>query len=154
MKNLKFVMSILVYSSMLTYTVNGQTNVIAVKSQAGEMAEVLDRDDNFGEINPRYMNIQVDSVQFFGEQKMYVEYRKGLQDTISFKELPDSLVIQYTRTIGFNYPQETKFIGFPDGVYQGACDTKGIKKNSLAIWGVLLSFLFVGGMVGRRKLKS
>lgn len=154
MKKIKFKALILICFSILSFAMYGQTNVIAVKSQAGEMADVLERADNFGEISPRLYFLHVDSVQFFKEQKMYVRYIKGSADTVSFQHLPDSLVNEYTQSIGFDYPETTKFIDFPNGVYQGACNTIQLKKNSLSIWGVLLALLFVGGVITRKKSKA
>lgn len=154
MKNLKLVMGVLVYSLIISEAVYSQTNVIAVKSQAGEMADVLERTDNFGEINPRYLNMQVDSVQFFSEQKMYVKYSKGATDTVSFSNLPDSLINKYVKYIGFDYPETTKFIGFPEGVYEGACEEQRVKKNSLSTWGILITLLFAGGIMARQKSKA
>ena len=137
------------FSAMLVFTAQGQTNVIAVKSQAGEMVDVLDRDDNFGAISPIYRNLKVDSVQFFKAEKMYVRYLKNRNDTVYFKNQTNSQILESIKTIGFDYPESTKFIGFPNGVYHGSCNS--IKENSLSIWAVLIGFLFVGGIVVRNK---
>jgi hypothetical protein len=149
MKNLKLGFGMFVFSAMLVFTAQGQTNVIAVKSQAGEMVDVLDRADNFGAISQLYFNKQVDSVQFFKAEKMYVRYLKNRNDTVYFKNQSNSQILESIKTIGFDYPERTKFIGFPNGVYHGSCNS--IKENSLSIWAVLIGFLFVGGIVVRNK---
>lgn len=154
MKKLKFAIGMFVFSSMLVFTTQGQTNVIAVKSQAGEMVDVLERDDNFGAISPLYFNRQVDSVQFFKAQKMYVRYLKNGNDTVYLTNLSNSQILESIKSIGFDYPESTKFIGFPDGVFYGSCNTIKIKENALSIWTVLIGFLFVGGMVVRNKSKA
>ena len=151
MKNLKLGWKMLICSSMFSFATHAQTNVIALKSQAGEMVDVLDRTDNFGAISPIYFNRHVDSVQFFKAQKMYVRYMKNRNDTVYFKNLSNSQVLESIKNIGFDYPESTKFIGFPNGAYHGSCNS--IKENSLSIWAILIGFLFVGAIVVRNKSK-
>lgn len=151
MKKITLNLGIIICSSIFSVAAHAQTNVIALKSQAGEMANILEREDNFGAISPLYFNRQVDSVQFFKAQKMYVRYMKNRNDTVYFKNQSNSQVLESIKNIGFDYPESTKFIGFPNGVYHGSCNS--IKENSLSIWAILIGFLFVGAIVVRNKSK-
>lgn len=153
MKKIKLKAIAFICSSLLSFSMNAQTNVIAVKSQAGEMADVLEKTDNFGLISPLDFNRDVDSVRLFKEQKMYVRYIRGVAQTVSLQHLSDSLLNEYTQSIGFEYPETTKFIDFPNGVYQGACAPILPIKNTFSIWGIVLTFLFLGSLIIRKKSK-
>ncbi len=150
-------MGILVYSSLLVFTAQGQTNVIAVKSQAGEMVDVLDRADNFGVINPQYEYENIDSVKYISSKKMIVNYMNyGESDTTFYTNEMDAAIFQHLKAIRLNnwYPEKTKFIGFPREIEKLAREKSSPLKNSLPIWFAIIILMSLAGNYYRKRQHS
>lgn len=138
------------FSFLISVISFAQTNVIALKSRAGNMPDILKEKDNFGE--HRYMNKwNVDTVKFIKKGLKIVEYRKGLgYDTITLN-IPENtpgedleLTLNYIR---WEYhPNKTVFIGFPEN------EQKHRKNNAVSHWFILLLLLLSGGVVFNKHL--
>jgi|GEM_PF-2601839 len=147
MKKLKFILGGIVLSFSLSF---GQTNVIALKSHAGNAGELLKEKDNFGD-HPGMRLTNVDSVKFIPKEKIVIEYRtfgnKPYADTTSYRHEDDKAIQNHLRAIRLNgwYPERTKFIGFPEEVEQ-LVKEKTVKQNAIPFW-LILSVLGLGGVL-------
>ncbi len=156
MKNLKIVLSGMIFCISFGF---GQTNVIALKSRAGNTSELLQEKDNFGE-HPGMSLSSVDSVKYFAREKALVTYHssrygstRAYTDSVSYVHETYEQIEEHLKAIRLNnwYPEKTKFIGFPKEIekmleYKG----NGIKLNTISIWFVL-SLLGLGAVLKSRK---
>lgn len=152
MKKMKFILGgILMYCSFSF----GQTNVIALKSHAGNTSELLKEKDNFGE-HPGMKLSNVDSVKFIPKEKIVIEYKtyggKLHRDTTSYKLETDKALQNHLKAIRLNgwYPKRTKFIGFPEEIEQQLIKEKTVKQNAISFW-FILSVLGLGGVLVKAK---
>lgn len=155
MKNLKFILGGTILCSSLSF---GQTNVIALKSHAGNVDELLKEKDNFGD-HPGMWLGNVDSVKFIPEEKIVIEYKtshynkESYGDTTNYKNQDDKTIQEHLKAIRFNnwYPEKTKFIGFPAEIEKMAEEKRAVKQNTIPFW-LVLSLLGLGGVLAGRKV--
>lgn len=152
MKNLKVVLGGMMICSSLSF---GQTNVIALKSQAGSREELLDKTDNFGLPDYTYAYRQIDSVKYVSKKKIVINYRSYGSDTTSYVHETDSMIQQHLKAIRFNnlYPEKTKFIGFPKELEQMAKERTQVKQNSISHWFGIMALLSFGGAFMKKRFQ-
>lgn len=153
MKKITLNFGIIICSSIFSVATHAQTNVIALKSHAGEMADVLERDDNFGIIDPRYEYSAIDSVKYDVKTKSIVNYRNYGNDTISYLNLADTIIQEHLKSIRLNgwYPKTTKFIDFPEEIEKSANQKSQPARNSIPFWFAGIILLGLGGNYCRKK---
>lgn len=156
MKNINLNLGIIICSCIFSVAAHAQTNVIALKSQAGEMADILERDDNFGEINPGYRYSAVDSVKYDVKTKSIVNYRNFGNDTIFYTNEKREVIMEHLKAIRLNdwYSPNTRFIGFPLEIEKLAPKNPTLLENSMSVWGAILILLLAGGFLARKKVRS
>lgn len=144
MKKLKFVLGGMIFCSSLSF---GQTNVIALKSQAGSREELLSKTDNFGLPDYTYAYRDIDSVRYVSKKKIVINYRSYGNDTTSYAHETDSMIQQHLKAIRLNnfYPEKTKFIGFPKELEKIAKERMLLKQNNLSHWFGIMVLLSLGG---------
>lgn len=130
---------------------NAQTNVISLKSHSGDLAEIHQESDNFGEIYIPPTN--VDTV-FFISNGVIVESKRQLNHLEGFEQKNQSYYDTirssfYTKTLTYSlkrhYSKNTVFIGFDE---EKATEVNpyfnNMHKNSvpliLLIFGIFISF--------------
>jgi len=154
MKKMEFILGGMLVCCSFSF---GQTNVIALKSHAGNAGELLKEKDNFGE-HPGMRLTNVDSVKFIPKEKIVIEYRtfgsKPYGDTTSYKHETDKAIQNHLKAIRLNgwYPERTRFIDFPEEVEQ-LMKEKKVKQNSIPFW-LILSVLGLGGAFAKTKGES
>lgn len=151
MKNLKFVLGGIVLCSSLSY---GQTNVIALKSHAGNVDELLKKEDNFG-LHPGMELGGTDSIKYVKSEKIVIAYTYGnFVDTTSYKHEDGKTIEEHLKAIRLNqwYPKTTKFIDFPETIEKMAAERNKIKQNGFSLWFVL-SILGLSGVIVKRKIQ-
>lgn len=156
MKNINLNLGIIICSSIFSVAAHAQTNVIALKSQAGEMANILEREDNFGAIDPRYRYRSIDSVKYDVKTKSIVNYRNYGNDTIFYTNQKREVIMEHLKAIRLNqwHSPNTKFIGFPLEIEKLAPKNPTLLENSMSIWGAILTLLLAGGFLARKKARS
>ena len=156
MKNITLKLGIIICSCIFSVSTHAQTNVIALKSQAGEMADILERDDNFGAIDPRYEYSAIDSVKYDVKTKSIVNYRNYGNDTIFYTNEKREVIMDHLKAIRLNpwYSPNTRFIGFPLEIEKLAPKNPTLLENSMSVWGAILTLLFAGGFLARKKVLS
>lgn len=155
MKKLKLVLGGILLHSSLGF---GQTNVIALKSHAGTVDELLSKKDNFGLRETDYLYLWVDSVEYVKKEKIVVRYGTDfydntIRDTLNYQRENDTIIQEHLKATRLNnwYPERTKFIGFPTEIEKMAEDRYKIQQNAIPFWFVL-SFLGLGSVFIRRKV--
>lgn len=105
MKHLLIILSLYLTPSAFT-----QTNIISLKSHAGDLTQIAYETDNFGgpEIIIRPINFSVDTVVFVKNGCLIQIYEAGFKDTVYSEEIGKVLTPRITN----NYPENTVFIGF------------------------------------------
>lgn len=146
--------------SFMNKMVISQTNVIALKSRAGELKEINLHSDNFG-IHPGMYEPKVDSVILNQKGLFYVVYKSNKHfinenqfnpiDTFHIEYKSKASYFEHLSVIKSDYKQHTKLIGFPSDEELNSILNK--KKNALSPALTLLlffSFLTVKQQKSRR----
>lgn len=130
----------------------GQTNVIALKSHAGNSDELLSKEDNFG-LHPGMELSGTDSVKYVKNEKIVIKYTYGnFVDTTSYKHENDSAIEEHLKAIRLDrwYPERTKFIGFPEHIEKmvETESNQSIQINyGVSHWLGILLLLGLGGLL-------
>lgn len=152
MKKLKFVLGGMIFCSSLSFS---QTNVIALKSQAGSPEELLSKKDNFGVPDSFYEYRSVDSVKYVSKKKIVINYRTYGIDTTSYAHETDSMIQEHLKAIRLNnfYPEKTKFIGFPKELERIAKEKMLLKKSNISNWFGIMFLLSLSGIFMKKRFR-
>lgn len=147
--------------SLLTTDLSAQTNIISLKSHAGDLAQINKETDNFG--NPpmsRYPESflhesrikNIDTVEYYRNGKVIQHYIDGMgfrtADTIKDNNFTKELT-QYLRN---HYSQKTVFIGFKKQTMEAAKPFfNGMIRNGVSTWVILLVSLFLLSFSARKR---
>lgn len=138
--------------SLFSSNLSAQTNVISLKSHAGEMANIHDEKDNFG--NPpmsrypeyflRETRIKIiDTVEFYRNGKVIQHYTDGLGIQTADTIKDDNFTKELTPYLRNQYPQQTVFIGFKKQTMEAAKPFfNGMIRNGVT-WIVALAFILL-----------
>lgn len=155
---------LLTIASISSSTLFAQTNVISLKSHAGETKDILLEEDNFG--NPpedRIRNIQwrnsrikqIDTVEFYRNGKIIQHYQNGLgmrdADTLVDKNYTKEL----TPYLQNQYQQNTVFIGFKKQKLEAAKPFfAGMKRSGFSLWIIVFIGITSITKLHRKKIVS
>lgn len=143
------------FIALFSTNLSAQTNIISLKSHAGEMAQLNEETDNFGAVYRPPLRNQVDTVKFI-RNGVIVEYRQSLHQS-QYLITNNKNVIQQeidtvrnpyytkilTQEIKNLYPSTTVFIGFQKQHSDAAKPYfDSIHKNGIS----LFAFLLLAGM--------
>jgi len=145
----------------ITSTSVAQTNVISMKSHAGETKDIFLEEDNFGNppedrirnINMRYSRLKVaDTVEFYRNGKIIQHYENESGQRTSDTLKDNNITKVLTPYLKNKYPKNTVFIGFKKQKSEAAKPFfEGMKLNGFSIWvAVILVFVSITAL-DRRK---
>lgn len=155
-------MILLAIGITITSTSVAQTNVISLKSHAGETKDILLEEDNFGNppedrirnINMRYSRIKmIDTVEFYRNGKViqHFENELGLRDADTLVD--KNITKELTPYLQNQYPQNTVFIGFKKQKLEAAKPFfEGMKRSGFSLWIIVFIGIISITQLHRKKI--